>query len=59
VNQLEGRDPCEVLRFFCKPDGDGSYVRGRARISELDSQPVWQHDMSKHPEETMDFEDDL
>lgn len=45
-------DAYEALRFFCKPDGEGSYIRGRARIAELDSQPEWEHDMSKHPEES-------
>jgi hypothetical protein len=40
----------EQLKFFCKPDGPKNYIDGRAAYSELDSQPVWEHDMRLHPE---------
>ena len=35
------------LRYFCKPDGH-DYMSGRAPIAELQDQPIWKHDMSKH-----------
>jgi hypothetical protein len=42
-----GRDEKD-LKYFCVPDAEGNYVRGRAPISELDGQPEWKHEMSRH-----------
>lgn len=41
----------DKLRYFCRPDGDGSYSKGRAPIAELAAAPAFEHDMSKHPGE--------